>query len=139
MKRIYDILKAMATKVGVVGDITGNVNGGSHDAVSVAGDGEFYKLHEFTLKPGLYIVKATGRFSANATGTRLINISDFSASAGNVVWNTAKQNASATNNTYVHLITFMKVSTEETFYINAAQNSGKALNVTPRFGAIRIE
>ena len=142
--RLYKILDALVSddvkfsNIGTLG--AGAINGSANpDSVSVPGTGDWTQLASFTLTTGVYLVKVTVRFNANSTGTRAINISSSSAAAADVVWNTAKQNAAASNYTYVHLITTLRVTDAEeavTFYLNGSQNSGSALTVRQRYGAI---
>lgn len=143
MNTLYELLSAIVDDLVPIGTISaGAVNGSANpNSVSLAGDGDWRELATFKLKTGVHIVKVAARFASNATGTRAINISTTSAAAADVVWNTAKQNASATNYTYVHLITTLRVTEEQgevTFYINGAQSSGSALTVWPRYGAVCV-
>lgn len=143
MNTLYELLSAIVDDLVPIGTISaGAVNGSANpNSVSLAGDGDWHELATFKLKTGVHIVKVAARFASNATGTRAINISTTSAAAADVVWNTAKQNASATSYTYVHLITTLRVTEEQgevTFYINGAQSSGSALTVWPRYGAVCV-
>ena len=143
MNTLYELLSAIVDDLVPIGTISaGAVNGSANpNSVSIPGDGSWNELASFKLKTGIHIVKVMARFNTNSSGTRSINISTTSAAAADVVWNTAKQNASQTNYTYVHLITTLRVTEEQgevTYYINGAQSSGSALTVWPRYGAVCV-
>lgn len=148
MDRLVSILDKLAdddVEFSNIGTLAAGAIGGgySHSTVTVAGDGSFHEMDSFKLPLGVYIIKVAARFQTNPTGTRAVNISSTSAGSADVVWDTAKQNAASTNYTYVHLITFKRVTANDvaqdgykTFYVNGSQSSGSNLTVAPRVGVI---
>lgn len=147
-KTLYKLLDKLAdddVKAQNIGTLAaGAINGGYvTDSVSIPGDGTWTQLASFKLPVGVYLVRMMGRFGANATGTRSINLSTSSGAAADVIWNTEKKNAAPANYTFLHLITFIRVDSSavdvdgyRTYYMNGSQNSGSTITVYPRFGAI---
>lgn len=127
------------TKFDNWGDVVGALSGSTAIAnKSVPSDGNWINLGSFSVPAGTWFIKVLVRFASNATGVRTINISTSSASAADVVWNTAKQQAAATGYTYVHLETFLSPSSTTTYYVNADQTGSAALTAATRYGGIRI-
>lgn len=120
-----------------LGTLIGEANGNSYSAVSVP-TGAWTQLLSISLPAGVWLLKISARFAENTTGVRRLSFGTDSAADGDVVWRNAEGNASETNYTYLHLITFAAPNSTTTYYINAYQNSGKSLSVTPRFGGYRI-
>ena len=126
-------------KLAGIGTILGAVNGSTSIAnKSVAGDDSTVNLGSFTVPPGVWIVKVFLRWNNNSTGNRMVWISDSASGDAYSVWNQIKVPASPTGYTYVELVTFLQPTASKTFYVNAGQNSGKALTVATRWGAIRV-
>lgn len=127
------------TKMNAIGDVAGAVNGATSIAnKSVPGDSNVTNLGSFTLPAGLWIVRVHVRWNSNADGNRTINISLTSGGDALSVWNTMKVPASPTSYTHLSLVTFLEQDTSKTYYLNAQQNSGKAITAAVRWGAIRI-
>ena len=134
-----DYTTAEKDKLAGIGTILGAVNGSTSIAnKSVAGDDSTVNLGSFTVPPGVWIVKVLLRWNNNSTGTRMVWISDSASGDAYSVWNQMKVPASPTGYTYVELVTFLQPTASKTFYVNAGQNSGKALTVATRWGAIRV-
>lgn len=127
------------TKFDNWGSVVGALSGSTAIAnKSVPSDGNWVNLGSFSVPAGTWFIKVLVRFASNATGVRTVNISTSSASAADVVWNTAKQQAAATGYTYVHLETFLSPSSATTYYVNADQTGSAALTAATRYGGIRI-
>ena len=127
------------TKFDNWGSVVGALSGSTAIAnKSVPSDGNWVNLGSFSVPAGTWFIKVLVRFASNATGVRTVNISTSSASAADVVWNTAKQQAAATGYTYVHLETFLSPSSTTTYYVNADQTGSAALTAATRYGGIRI-
>lgn len=127
------------TKMNAIGDVAGAVNGATSIAnKSVPGNSDVTNLGSFTLPAGLWIVRVHVRWNSNADGNRTINISLTSGGDALSVWNTMKVPASPTSYTHMSLVTFLEQDTSKTYYLNAQQNSGKAITAAVRWGAIRI-
>lgn len=134
-----DYTTAEKDKLAGIGTILGAVNGSTSIAnKSVAGDDSTVNLGSFTVPPGVWIVKVLLRWNNNSTGNRMVWISDSASGDAYSVWNQMKVPASPTGYTYVELVTFLQPTESKTFYVNAGQNSGKALTVATRWGAIRV-
>lgn len=82
-----------------------------------------------TIPPGKYILKGTVTFAANANGYRGLYISDTSPTqAGNGRFGQLELgNAGASNSVHMHIVEFVNLTNERTFYLNARQNSGGQL------------
>lgn len=118
-----------------IGEITGDAGGGSHADISIPNE-TWTDVITQTFLPGLYIVKATVRFAKKAGGTRRIRLND---GGGTFVWHYMISPAISEDYTYVHLVSFLSVSSTTTYYVQAWQNSGSAINGRPRFGAVCIK
>lgn len=121
--------------LGAIGEITGDAGGGSHADISIPNE-TWTDVITQTFRPGLYIVKATVRFAKKAGGTRRIRLND---GGGTFVWHCMISPAISEDYTYVHLVSFLSVSSTTTYYVQAWQNSGSAINGRPRFGAACIK
>ena len=119
----------------VIGEITGDAGGGSHADISIPNE-TWTDVITQTFLPGLYIVKATVRFAKKAGGTRRIRLND---GGGTFVWHYMISPAISEDYTYVNLVSFLSVSSTTTYYVQAWQNSGAAINGKPRFGAACIK
>ena len=118
---------------------TGNVVTSSESAVSVS-SGSAKTLSSKTFTKGVWLVMAWARFASNATGYRrvLLSSSQDSSIARSMNASTIV-NAVDGANTEIEVVTVVRISNSgETIYMNAVQNSGSALNVTPRFFAVQI-
>lgn len=118
---------------------TGNILTSSESAVSVA-SGSAKTVSSQTLTKGVWLIVAYAQFASNATGYRKVLLST-TADSGTARSMNAKVNCNAVNgeDTAVQCVAFLRVdSSGETIYMNVVQNSGSALNVTPRFYALQI-
>ena len=96
-------------------------------------------LGTFTLSKGTWAISISARFDSNATGRRAVNLSNTSGGAAiNGRWG---DNSAATNGTYtyLHLASTIQVgSNGDTYFVNAYQNSGSALNTLVLWDAVRV-
>jgi hypothetical protein len=83
-----------------------------------------------SLEAGTWIIVARGRFSANATGYRHINISTTSADNGVHIQVPAVSGAV----TQLSVTRIVSISSTTTFYMNAYQNSGSTLTMAAGSG-----
>ena len=127
-------------KLDGIGTIAGAINGSTTIAnKSIAGDDTQTNLGSFTLTKGVWIVKIFLRWNQNTNGNRYMLISTTADGSPISVWNQMKVPASPTNYTYQELITFLRPASEQTtYYINVSQNSGNAISVATRWGAIKV-
>lgn len=90
------------------------------------GTGISYASGVYTVSnPGIYIIQASGYWSANATGDRQVFVYHNSVSK-----NQQQQIASSTNIGYFNYYTVLRCSANDTISIRVYQNSGGALNIT---------
>lgn len=118
---------------------TGNVVTSSESAVSVS-SGSAKTLSSKTFTQGVWLVMAWARFASNATGYRrvLLSKTQDSSTARSMNASTIARAVDGAN-TEIEVVTVVRISNSgETIYMNAVQNSGSALNVTPRFFAVQI-
>lgn len=118
---------------------TGNVVTSSESAVSVS-SGSAKTLSSKTFTQGVWLVMAWARFASNSTGYRRVLLSGSQDSSTARSMN-ASTIVGAVNgaNTEIEVVTVVRISNSgETIYLNAVQNSGSAINVTPRFFAVQI-
>ena len=91
-----------------------------------------------TVPPGSWVYFVTVGFSSNATGRRAACLST-SATGSQTGWNVlAIERANSGAYTVLRFGFPIQTDTEQTFYINAYQNSGSALSVYPRIHGIKI-
>ena len=126
----------LATKPIVAGDLSGST---SISDKSLTSGTTPQNIGSFELTKGIWEVKVFCRFASNSTGRRYINIADSSAGTDGDDWNKASRAATDGTYTYMHLHTWLTVTTAtKTFYINGYQNSGSSLAVRTRWGARKI-
>ena len=101
--------------------------------------GVWSSVGSFTLPPGTWIIMAIGRFAANSTGRRTINISNTSGSATSLVREMAGSATAATGGqTIVQICTPYKSSSSRPLFLNAFQNSGGDLGVDWAYSYVRL-
>lgn len=96
-----------------------------------------------TLTEGTWLIRYAAKFTANATGRRQACLSTTAGSVS-TAWTrycgsqtpAASGTVTILNGTYIRTIT---ASGDKTFYLNAYQNSGAALDATGNIQAIRIK
>ena len=118
---------------------TGRVLTSSESAVSVS-SGSAKTVSSQYLYEGVWLITAWARFASNATGKRvvLLSRSEDSSTARSV---SARVTMSAVSGDYTEIecVTIVRVGNSgETIYENVIQDSGSALNVTPRFFCVQI-
>ena len=90
------------------------------------------------LDVGWYIVMVSGSFANNGTGFRRLGLNTVSAAeGGGWGWNDT-QNAVAGAPTVCQAQGILNVTTARTYYLNAYQNSGGALTISPRWHCVKI-
>lgn len=127
--------------IDAIGTIAGAVNGSTTIGnVSVPANA-WTNLGSFELGKGVWIVKVTLRWNqkTNATGYRTVAISTSPNEEGLSVWNNAKELASTTGYTYVHLVTFLNPTSTTTYYVNAYNSDTSAHTCATRWGAVCIK
>ena len=92
----------------------------------------------FTLSPGLWVVTVTGRWVANATGYRQVWLSNTSDGTARNMASVASVPAVNGAITSIQFTTFLKPTSQTTYYIVTKQNSGGALTVNTRYAASRL-
>ena len=102
-------------------------------------DSTYTECVQITLNKGLYLFIGMLGFSPNTTGVRGINISSNSGDAGDAATRMTV-NACASGQTRFQTVNVITVSSDNsTFYLNAYQTSGTALNVVySRLLAVKI-
>lgn len=102
-------------------------------------DSTYTECVQITLNKGLYLFIGMLGFSPNTTGVRGINISSNSGDVGDAATRMTV-NACASGQTRFQTVNVMTVSNDNsTFYLNAYQTSGAALNVVySRLLAVKI-
>ena len=119
-------------------------NTGVTDVASIIADkecssGSTAAVGSISLNPGEYIITVTGRWTANASGSRDIWISD--TAGGGTAINLASETlvAPANGSTTRQQLTFMyKATAATTLYIVAKQSSGSTLTLSTRYSIARI-
>lgn len=79
-------------------------------------------------------MNVTVSFSTNATGYRALSVSNTSASAGAAIQTARVAAVSGTTTTACICLLFKG----GTLYVNAVQNSGSSLTVSPRYTAVKL-
>lgn len=107
--------------------------------VSVA-SGTYTKLTQLVLEAGTYIIIAHASFTTNTSGLRFIAISTTSGSSAGVNrWATWRGMPVSGAYTQGEAVTVVAPSGSGTYYLNAYQTSGSALNVSGGLLAVRIK
>lgn len=130
-----------SNNIDAIGMISGAVNGSTTIGnVSVPANA-WTNLGSFELGKGLWIVKVTLRWATKkgATGYRTLAISSSPNDEGLSIWNNAKELASTTGYTYVHLVTFLNPTSTTTYYVNAYNSDTSAHTCATRWGAVCIK
>ncbi len=134
-----------ATNSGVIltsnGDLskTGNIESLSGSAVSVASGAAYTNIGSITLDAGRWIIYVVAQFSANANGVRGMAFSKTSDSSTPVSqWAQDRASGLSGAATFCKCVHMEALSSQTTFYVNAMQNSGSALNAFARVVAIRV-
>lgn len=92
----------------------------------------------YTLAKGKYIVMCYVAWNSNAKGIRRCGLNTASATeGGGWGWNTGMQAANGSP-TVCQVQGVLNVSSQTTYYLNAYQNSGGALNCNPRWHCVKI-
>ena len=115
----------------------GHPQGASLSNYSLASGTSWVRVGQITLPKGVWLIRVGVAFPANATGRRMITLSNSSATAGGGI---DTESAQAVNgyNTNLQIVTFRVLTASTTLYINAVQNSGSTLSLTIRYTAWRI-
>lgn len=120
-------------------DNTGVTNVSSVIADKECSSGSTADVGSISLNPGEYIITVTGRWTANASGTRDIWISNTAGGGSAINLGAETLVAPANGSTTRQQVTFMYKATEATtLYIVAKQNSGSTLTLSARYSIARI-
>lgn len=116
----------------------GTVSQVSPAAVSVA-SGTVKNVASRSLAAGTWLVIGSAEFATNATGRRAIQLA--TTTTGDAIQLTARDVQSPVSGavTLCNFTTIIQPTATTTYYLNAYQNSGSALNVTPQLQCIRIK
>ena len=118
---------------------TGNIESLSGSAVSVASGNSYTNIGSITLGAGRWIIYAVAQFSANANGVRGMAFSKTSGSSTPVSqWAQDRASGLSGAATFCKCVHMEALTAQTTFYVNAMQNSGSALNAFARVIAMRI-
>lgn len=91
-----------------------------------------------SLTPGLWLIKVTGRWSANGNGVRQIWLSNTSTGNAKDFDSIVSYPAATGAITSVQLVVFASVSANTEFYIVANQTSGSGLTFNSRYSLCRL-
>lgn len=134
-------VSSIPTKPADVGVIV-DYNGGSpDDLVTAIPHNTWTVLGSITLDPGVYIIMATARYTANANGYRGIVLATNNSpdSSGGLQVATTDYRAPANGTfTFCHFTSTRTVTERTTYYIKAIQTSGSQLTVAPRVSTVRV-
>jgi hypothetical protein len=116
-------------------DNYGAITGASIADKNLSSGSSWQNIGSFTLPEGIWLLYLTSVFATNATGYRLLTISDVSAAAGTVI-RTVRQ--APTNGAVTTIAINCPLQGGQTYYLNGVQNSGTTLKVETRYTAIKI-
>lgn len=109
-------------------------------AVLTLASGTWKTVCSITLPRGSWLVFFTIRFQSNSTGRRyaLLSRSQDSSSGYSIQ---SSHSVAPVNGSYTHAkaVEFIHANSEETWYVNAYQNSGSSLEIGPRVSAIKLD
>lgn len=106
-------------------------------AVSVP-TGTNTNVGSFTLSAGTWMCLISGRFGANNYNNRKVYLSDTSGGSDLGIDAQIAKDAVPSRQTYIQFLYYTTVTANTTFYIVAWQNSGSAINFTPRVKYMRL-
>lgn len=112
----------------------GSITGAVMSDKSVSGNGSWTNCGTITLPSGVWLLNVTVSFSTNATGYRALSVASTSASAGSAIQTARVAAVSGTTTTACICMLFKG----GTLYVNAVQNSGATLTVSPRYTAVKL-
>ena len=104
---------------------------------SLASGTSWVRIGSITLPKGVWLIRVSVTFPSNATGRRMITLSNSSATAGGGI-DTVSQQAVNGYATVMQIVTYRVLTASTPLYINAVQNSGSTLSLTIRYTAWRI-
>jgi len=112
----------------------------ANDTASVS-SGTGTAICSVTLEAGTWVIEGNVRFAANATGARVIDLSNASGSvsAGVIAQTGVEVPAVSGGYTALHTTWQTKRTAQTTVYLNCYQDSGAALSVTGYIRAMRIQ
>lgn len=120
------------------GGYFGNTVVASNDTQLPSNANSYTNIGEITLTPGVWAIQVGVNYASNNVGFRQFVLAN--TTTGGSITYLSNWSANAINGIYtVGSLTYLeKVTTTKTFYINARQNSGTALDVNMRAKAICI-
>lgn len=91
-----------------------------------------------TAKGSKYLIVITAEFAGNSTGVRQIGISTTSGGAPIDFFRTVGANNMGTVKQQLQLVSILAPSSNTTYYINVAQNSGRGLEIKSKYSLIKL-
>lgn len=91
-----------------------------------------------TAKGSKYLIVITAEFAGNSTGVRQIGISTTSGGAPMDFFRTVGANNMGTVKQQLQLVSILAPSSNTTYYINVAQNSGSGLEIKSKYSLIKL-
>jgi len=91
-----------------------------------------------TTKGNKYLIIITAEFAGNSTGVRQIGISTTSGGAPMDFFQTVGANNMGTVKQQLQLVGILAPSSDTTYYINVAQNSGSGLEIKSKYSLIKL-
>lgn len=96
------------------------------------------EITSFTITKGTWLCLYMGEFASNATGYRNLAISTSSTGSATNRFAAVQMQAANGMATRIQGTTILRVGSNTTYYLNARQNSGSALNVTGAVNVFRL-
>lgn len=107
--------------------------------VSVPTGTAYHTVTQFDLDPGTYLIQVHFHFPNNTSGRR-VGIVSYSQDSGTQISQAFVGTAAPVNgaNTTINICGTVKPNSTTTFYLNAMQNSGSALNTFASWSYVRL-
>ena len=143
MSKIYNILDKILTKINVLSNKVNNVIGWydvtNGTGTSIASSSSWNGIGCYrTLPAGRYILIASVQIGSSSTGTRGIRIYNYTDSEG---IGTATQQVSAASSgfpTVLSVSTYVEITSNKEFTVQAVQNSGSSLSISSTLKCIQL-
>lgn len=111
---------------------------GNGSSVTLATGTTAADLVTFDLDVGVWMVVITARFAENATGARMVRLSDATGGSALSHSLTTLVAPAPDGRTYIHAMGVVNVTTAKTYYVVAYQTSGGNLSALGRYDCVRI-
>lgn len=128
---------AAAADVDPIGDLV--TDSASVSLASATADAT--AITSVTIAAGTWVLTGFIRFTANATGQRLANISNTSGASTTAIMEQSgiQQDAVSSGGTYMNVARIVTATSSTTMYLNVRQNSGSTLSTSGFLRAVRIK